>query len=170
MPGLLAENVSDLASSARWPWLLCSYCWWGACRAWGDEDVTIIIIIAMIMIITSSRWWRYSDHNNRGDHDYHEPEVMKIWWSWSRSWVWGESLSLIEWCQWWSLMKFITESSGARAWASSWPLLSTSLSSPSQHHHHHHRFKTAQNLFPEDTILRRPEGLDRKISVEQVLF
>ena len=24
-----------------------------------------------------------------------------------------------------------------------------------------------QNLFPEDNILRRPEGLDRKISVEQ---
>ena len=152
MPGLLAEDVGDLASSARWPWLLRSYCWWGACWAWGV-------------------WWCNDYNQNRDDHDIHEPEVMKIWWSWSRSWAWGDSLSLIEWCQWWSLMKFITESSGARAWASSWPLLPTLLSSPSQNpHHHHHRFKTAQNLFPEDTILRRPEGLDRKISVEQVLF
>ena len=28
-------------------------------------------------------------------------------------------------------------------------------------------FPSLQNLFPEDTALKRPEGLDRKISVEQ---
>ena len=43
------------------------------------------------------------------------------------------------------------------------------------HHHHHRHYRQSeshhhnipQNLFPEDTAMKRPEGLDRKISVEQ---